>query len=196
MRYLILPTLALCLATAAPAAAQTVVSEASGNWAGASGQGFTFLARLSQDRDRLGLTIWNGGPGTPATAEGSPQLQNAEIELGAFATRQELEVFETADGSTLQIVVEFADEDAEGRSVTQLRYLDNQFTVVGYYHLSKFYNPGSEPFTYECDVDLWNMVSIENGQQRRLEPVAFDALNASSWTWGSAFDRGYCTRQG
>jgi hypothetical protein len=38
------------------------------------------------------------------------------------------------------------------------------------------------------------MVTIDNGQQRQLEPVGFEALNASDWTFGAAFDRGFCTR--
>ena len=185
--------LTLSFALALPAVAQTVISEASGNWAGASNQGFHFRAQLVQNRDRLGLRIWNAIDGVPP-ASGDPAFDNTEIELGAFATRQQLEIFETQAGTTLQVVVEFADEDAEGRSVTQIQYLDNQFTVVGFYHRSKFYNPGGEPFTTECDVDLWNMVTFDNGRERKLAPVGFEALNASDWTWGAAFDRGFCTR--
>lgn len=191
MRSLAALSLSLCLAL--PATAQTVLSEASGNWAGASNQGFYFAAQLVQDQDRLGLVIWNGNESVPSTA-GDPEFDNRQIELGAFATRQALEVIESTNGSILQIVVEFADEDAEGRSVTQIQRIDGQYTVTGYYHLSRFYNPGGEPYSYECDVDLWNMVSIDNGRQRQLEPVGFEALNASDWTWGAAFDRGFCTR--
>jgi hypothetical protein len=183
----------LFLILTCPVAAQTPVSEASGNWAGASNQGFYFMAQLVQNKDRLGLLIWNGNDGVPS-ASGDPEFDNREIELGAFATRQDLEVVETPNGTILQIVVEFADEEAEGRSVTQIQRLDNQYTVVGYYHLSKFYNPGGEPFAYECDVDLWNMVTIDGGTERQLEPVGFEALNASDWSFGAAFDRGFCTR--
>jgi hypothetical protein len=189
-----LPTLSLLLVLTLPAAARTVISEASGNWAGPSNTGFYFTAQLVQNKDRLGLVIWNGNDGKPATS-GDPEFDNREIELGAFATRQALEVFDSPNGSILQIVVEFADEDAEGRSVTQIQRIDNQYTVVGYYHLSKFYNPGGEPYSHECDVDLWKMVSIDNGTERQLEPVGFEALNASEWTYGAAFDRGFCTRR-
>lgn len=188
-----LSALAVTLALAMPAAAETAVSEVSGNWAGPSGTGFYFTAQLVQNKDRLGLLIWNGNDAVPGTS-GSPEFDNREIELGAFATRQELEVLDSGTGSILQITVEFADEEAEGRSVTQIQRIDNQYTVVGYYHLSKFYNPGGEPYSYECDVDLWNMVSIDNGTQRQLDPVGFEALNASDWTFGAAFDRGFCTR--
>jgi hypothetical protein len=184
---------ALALSLALPAQAQTVLSEASGNWAGASNNGFFFNAQLVQHRDRLGLMIWTGLDGVPPTS-GDPDFDNRGIELGAFATWQALEVYESDRGTTLQIVVEFADEEAEGRSVTQIQRIDNQYTVTGYYHLSRFYNPGGEPILYECDVDLWNMVTIDNGQERQLEQVAFEALNASDWTWGAAFDRGYCSR--
>ncbi|MCU0904542.1 MAG: hypothetical protein MUE83_11785 [Tabrizicola sp.] len=188
-----LAALTLSVAFTLPVAAQTVVSEASGNWAGSSNQGVYFTAQLVQNKDRLGLVIWNGNDGVPGT-QGAPEFDNGQIELGAFATRQELEVFEGPNGATLQIVIEFADEEAEGRSVTQIQRIDNQYTVTGYYHRSKFYNPGGEPYTYECDVDLWKMVTIDNGQERQLEPVGFEALNASDWTWGAAFDRGFCTR--
>lgn len=191
MRYL--SALALTLAIGLPAAAQTVLSEASGNWAGPSNTGFYFTAQLVQNKDRLGLVIWNGNDGAPGTS-GSPEFDNREIELGAFATRQDLEVLDSPNGSILQITVEFADEEAEGRSVTQIQRIDNQYTVVGYYHRSSFYNPGGEPYSYDCDVDLWNMVSVDNGTRRQLEPVGFEALNASDWTFGAAFDRGFCTR--
>ncbi len=189
------PVLALSLMTL-PVTAETLLSEATGNWAGASNEGFYFRAQLSQvpNDDKARLMIWGGAlDGVPAAA-GDPEFDNDQIALSAFATRQELEVYDSGEGSILQVVTEFADEDAEGRSVVQIQYLDNQYTVVGYYHLSKFYNPGGEPFAYECDVDLWNMVSIENGQQRTLEPVGFEALNASDWTWDAAFERGFCTR--
>jgi hypothetical protein len=191
MRSLVALTLSLALSL--PAAALTVVSQASGNWAGPSNDGFYFHAVLVQDKDRLGLVIWNGNDRVPSM-DGDPAFNNRQIELGAFATRQDLEVLETPNGSILQVVVEFADEEAEGRSVTQLQFIDNQYTVIGYYHLSKFYNPGGEPTSYECDVDLWNMVTIDGGKERQLEPVGFEALNASDWTFGAAFDRGFCTR--
>jgi hypothetical protein len=188
-----LTALCLTLALTLPASAQTQLAEASGNWAGASGDGFYFLARLIQNQDKARLAIWNGNDGVPS-GQGDPSFDNPEMELGAFATRQALEVLDSPDGSILQVVTEFADEEAEGRSVVQVQFIDNQFTVVGYYHLSKFYNPGGEPYSYECDVDLWKMVSIDDGKERKLEPVDFEALNASDWTYSSAFDRGFCTR--
>ena len=191
---LALTALTLTLALAVPATAQTILSEATGNWAGASNQGFFFRARLSQNEDKARLIIWGGALDGVPDAAGDPEFDNDAIALGAFATRQELEVIDTGQGSILQIVTEFADEDAEGRSVVQIQYLDNQYRVVGYYHLSNFYNPGGEAFAYECDVDLWNMITIDNGKERKLQPVASEELNASDWTWDAAFDRGYCTR--
>lgn len=190
-----LAALFLSIAVALPLRAETVISEASGNWAGASTQGFYFLARLARTKDKLRLSIWGGAlEGVPA-GTGAPEFDNPAFELSAFATREALEVVEGPDGSSiLQVVVDFADEEAEGRSVTQLQFIDNQYTVVGYYNLSRFYNPGGEPFTRECDVDLWNMVAIEDGVERQLEPVGFEALNASDWTFGAAYDRGFCSR--
>ncbi len=191
-----LTALTLTVTLACPAFGQTILSEATGNWAGASNQGFYFRAHLIQNEDKARLAIWGGALEGVPDASGDPEFDNDQIALGAFATRQELEVFDTGKGSVLQVVTEFADEEAEGRSVVQVQFIDNQYTVVGYYHLSRFYNPGGEPASYECDVDLRNMVTSDGGVELELElePVAFDALNASDWTWSAAFDRGYCTR--
>lgn len=184
-----LPALFLSLTLALPVAAQTLLSEASGNWAGSSRDGFTFLARLTQNEDKARLVIWGGGPGSPAVAEGDPQFDNDQIALGAFATRQALEVLDTGNGSILQIVTEYADEEGSGRSVTQIQFIDNQFTVVGYFHGGEYLGQA-----FECDVDLWKMTATEDGTTRALEPVGFEALNASGWTWDAAYERGFCTR--
>ena len=105
-----LAALLLTLVTAVPSGAETFIAEASGNWAGASRQGFYFLARLSRAEDKLRLSIWGGAlDGVPA-GTGEPEFDNPAIELSAFATREALEVVEGPDGSILQVVVEFADE--------------------------------------------------------------------------------------
>lgn len=189
-----LTDLNLSLALAFPAIGQTLLSEATGNWAGASNQWFFFRAQTGQNEDKARLKIWGGRTDKVPGAFGDPDFDNGQIALGAFATRQELEVVDTGQGSILKVVTGFADEDAEGRSVAQIQIIDNQHTVVGHYHRSMFYDPGGEPFSYECDVDLWNMVSVDIGQERKLEPVGFEALNASDWTFSAAFDRGFCTR--
>ena len=185
----LLPVLCLTVACAVPATAETVLSEASGNWAGASGEGFTFLARLTQNEDMARLVIWGGGPGSPAVAEGEPQFDNPGIALGAFATKQALEVRDTGDGSVLQIVTEYADETGSGRTVTEIQYIDNQFTLVGYHHQGELAGQA-----FECDVDLWKMTAVEDGKTRVLEPVGFEALNASDWSWDAAYERGFCHR--
>lgn len=187
MRRLAALTYPLLLAL--PLQAQTLLSEASGNWAGASGEGFTFLARLTQNEDKSRLTIWGGGPGSPAVAEGEPQFENPEFALGAFATRQALEVLDTGEGSILQVITEYADEEGSGRSVTEVQFIDNQFTVTGFYHGGEYLGQN-----FECDVDLWKMVTTENGVERALEPVGFEALNASEWRFDTAYERGFCTR--
>ena len=185
----LLPALCLTLACALPATAETVLSEASGNWAGASGEGFTFLARLSQNEDKARLVIWGGGPGSAAVAEGEPQFDNPTIVIGAFATKQELEVLDTGDGSILQIVTDYADEEGSGRTITQIQFIDNQFTVVGYFHAGELAGQA-----FDCEGDLWRMTATEAGKARVLEPVGFEALNASDWTWDAAYERGFCHR--
>ncbi len=185
----LIASLALALSLAQPVLAENLLSEASGNWAGSKGEGFSFLARLTQNEDKARLVIWGGGPGSAAVAEGDPQFDNREIALGAFATQQALEVLDTGDGSILQVVTEYADEEGSGRTVTQIQFIDNQFTVVGYFHAGELAGK-----SFECDVDLWKMVVTEDGRTRTLEPVGFEALNASDWTWASAYDRGFCHR--
>ena len=185
----LIPAFALVVSLVLPARAENLLSEASGNWAGSSGDGFTFLARLNQNKDMARLVIWGGGPGSPAEAEGEPQFDNPTIAIGAFATKQELEVLETGDGSILRIVTEYADEEGSGRIVTQIQFLDNQFTVVGYHHAGE-----TAGRSHDCEVDLWKMTVTEDGTTRELEPVGFEALNASDWTWDAAYERGFCHR--
>ena len=44
------------------------------------------------------------------------------------------------------------------------------------------------------NVDLWKMTAVEDGESRVLEPVGFEALNASDWTWDAPYERGFCHR--
>ena len=167
------------------------LAEATGNWAGPAGGGFYFRATLEAEADRARLRIWNGTEAVPQGGE--PQLDVADFALTAFATDVRLEVLDTPQGSILQVVVEFADEEAEGRDVVQLQYLDFQYTIVGYYHLSRFGTAGE---TRECEVDARNGRVTEDGTTRSLPPTDFEAMNASAWHFGAAFDRGWCQRMG
>jgi hypothetical protein len=178
----------LCLAE--PVAAQTVLSEVSGNWAGASNQGFNFRAELSwtpgEEANRL--RIWSGYDG-PAT---DLDFDNPAISLGAFATVQALEVVETADGSILHVITEFADEMAEGRSVVQIQFRDFQYTVVGYSFQELAHDDPNGPVPFTCELDLLGGKATIDGQTRDLPPMDSEALNASDWTFSAAFDRGWC----
>lgn len=184
----------IALGTAGPGAAGPVISEASGNWAGPGGGGYWFRAVLEQEADTARLRIWNDLAAVPAG--GDPQLDVGDFALSAFviAGGQRLEVLDSPEGTILQVVTEFADEEAEGRDVVQIRFIDNQFTVTGYYHLSRFYNPGGEPVTVECDVDAWGGRVTVDGTPSQLPPMDFEALNASLWHFGAGFDRGWCPR--
>lgn len=175
MRPLIL-SLALALAT--PAAAEEVLSEVSGNWAGPSNQGVYFRAELTQHQETAGLKIW-AGYDAPATDQ-NLDFDNDRIALSAYATSQRLEVLDTADGSILQVITEYADEAGEGKAVVQIQFLDFQYTVIGYSHHGISYNPDGAPLPYDCDVDL--------------TPMATEDTNASDWTFDTPFDRGYCPR--
>ncbi|MGL5011472.1 MAG: hypothetical protein ACRC6I_16455 [Paracoccaceae bacterium] len=177
---------ALCLA-AGPVAADTVMSEVSGNWAGADGGGFYFRAVLSQVEDRARLQIWNGTD--EAALTGDAQFDNDRIALSAFATEQALEVLETETGSMLGLTIRFADETAEGQEVLMISFLDNQFTVMGFAHESTAQEGGA---AYACALDLWNGTVTAGGVTSDLPPMDFEAKNASDWHFGAAFERGYC----
>jgi hypothetical protein len=184
--------LAACLTVCAmPLHAQQMLSDVSGNWGGTDGGGFEFRAMLLQETETARLRIWQGPGGIVESDD--PQFDNAEIVLSAYArdNGQRLELLETADGTILQVVTESADEEYEGRIAVQIRYLDNQFTVIRYDHEDLRY---SDNVAYACNADLWNGTVTVNGVTSDLPPRDFEALNASAWTYGAAFDRGICPR--
>ena len=181
---------------ASPAAAVDPLSEVSGNWAGPEGGGFYFSATLEQAGDAARLRIWHAPEAAPQG--GDPALDVADFALSAFVTEggQWLEVVDLGGGagSILQVITEFADEEAEGREVVQLQYLDNQFTVTGFFHRSVFYNPGGATEPFECEVDVRNGIATVDGQRQALPPMDFEAMNAAGWSYGAAFERGWCPR--
>ncbi len=189
--------LSACLTVCAmPLQAQDLLSEVSGNWGGTTNSGFYFRAELTQMPPEQGtarLRMWNALDGIPRG--GDPQFDNPRIALSAYTVDngQRLELQEGAEGTTLQVITEFADEAAEGRVTVDIQYLDNQFTVVGY-HL---HDIGYEDnIAYACDADLWNGTVTFNGTVSDLPPRDFEALNASGWTYDAAFSRGICPRPG
>lgn len=181
-------TTAIAVALALPASAETIVSEASGNWAGASNSGFYFLARLTQEEDMARLRIWGGATDGVPKGEGDPEFDNTGIELSAFATSQTLEVVDGPDGSVLQLVTEFADEYAEGRIVLKIQYIDNQYTVLGY-HYQEVTHEGT---AYDCDVDFQGGQMTEDGMEYAVQ-VDDGMTNAANWTHSIAFDRSICS---
>jgi hypothetical protein len=182
----------VALAFATPASADQLLSTVSGNWAGLEKAGFYFRAELTQGNQTAELSIWNGLDGVPSG--GDPQFVNTKITLSAFATVQELQVQENQNGSILEVVNEYADEEGQGRSVVQIQYLDNQFTVIGFSHRDTVRNRSGAEITSDCVVDLWNGKATLNGAERELPPEDFEAMNASDWGWDAAYERGYCPR--
>ena len=184
--------LGLALLVSVPARAETILSEASGNWAGASGQGFSFLARLTEEDDFARLRIWSGTADAPPTGEGDPELDNGQISLAAFASLQALEVVETEQGAVLQVITEFADEYAEGRIVLQIQFIDNQYTVVGYHYQEIAHDQGNGPVPYECNIDFADGSMTEDGMEFAMS-VEDGMTNASGWIYSVVFDRGLCS---
>ncbi len=183
--------LVAALSQASPARAEPA-PEVTGNWAGPSNQGFYFRAALEQSApDSVSLLIWNGNDAVPARA-GEPALNVPEFALSAFVRAQGLQLVEDADGTTLQVVTDFADEVAEGREVVSIQFLDFQYTVVGYSHHSEEYAEGGGTIPYACDIDFRGGKVTENGTTRDLPAMDFEATNASGWHFAVAFDRGWC----
>lgn len=186
---------ALCLTTLLaplPALSETILSEASGNWAGAGGQGFTFLARLTQEDDMARLRIWSGAPDAPPTGEGDPDLDNGQIALAAFATLQALEVVETDQGAVLQVVTEFTDEYAEGRVELQIRLIDSEYKVVGYHYQEVAHDQGDGPVPYDCAINFAEGSMTEDGMEFAMS-VEDSMTLASNWTFSVVFDRSLCS---
>lgn len=179
----------LAFAAMAQAAGAGPRAEATGNWAGSAGGGFHFRATLEGVEDRVTLVIRNGIDAVPPAAA-EPELVVPDFALSAFATNR-LEVAEGPEGSTLQVVTDFADETGEGREVVSLRFIDFQFTVTGYaFRLAGHLDNGTRD--YGCEVDLLAGTVTEDGRTRALPPMDVAALNASGWRHDAAFTRGWC----
>ncbi|WP_157970884.1 hypothetical protein [Pseudogemmobacter bohemicus] len=183
------------LAPALPVVARDLGGEATGNWAGASGEGFFFRAALEPHADLAALRIWNGTNAIP-DGKGDPDLNAQEFALSAFATSLRLEVIERADSSVLQVITEFADEESEGRIVEEIQFIDFQFTITGYSHEMTLDNFDGPPGYSSCTVDTLSGRVVDNGKERSLPQMDADALNASNWSYAAVFDRGWCSRLG
>ena len=202
MRSVIKAAICAAAMAATPVLAETGFAPVSGNWAGPEGGGSDFTATLEQEADTVRLRIWNGGPVGAGTMD-LPTLEVGNFALSAFVIEggQRLEVVSSeaaigkgfGSGSILQVVTEFADEVAEGVSIVQIQEVDGNFLVTGYYHRSETYTD-ADPLVFECMVDVWNgMVSVD-GTESALPPQNYESMGAIGWTYGAAFDRGWCPR--
>jgi hypothetical protein len=174
---------------AGPVLASALLGEVTGNWAGASGQGFDFRAELTEEAGAARLRIWQGMGGM---LESEPQLDMTgvvyrdSIIAGGVQT---LELASTGTATELLIVTEGTDEMGEVREVVRVAFLDNQFTVVGY---SIALTGSPDGHDYDCTVDLVNDSVTAMGETRALEARAFEDDNLSGWGPGAAFSRGFC----
>jgi len=192
------------LAGLVPAHAETGFAVVSGNWAGPEGGGVFFTATLEQEADTVRLSIWDVAS-AGAEAIGEPRLDVDDFALSAYAIEggQRLEVVTSeaaigrgfGSGSILQMVTEFADEEAKGVSIVQIQSIDGNLLVTGYYHQFEFYSSfGANPLVFECVVDVWNGTVTVDGTESALPPMDYEAMRAGGWSFGAAFDRGWCPR--
>ncbi len=181
---------AVLLLQSAPGSAEAVLSEVTGNWGGLEENGFWFRARLSDDGGKARLQIWNGDllsePRMPTLDVPNIVWRSNLVEDG----EQRLEAVVSGNGTALIIMTETSDEQYTARENLVISYIDNQFTVVGYFRTSADINTGQD--IAECDVDVWNDKAVFNGIARTVKAVDFEAKNAALWTATSAVDLGYC----
>lgn len=180
---------------AGPGRAEEPLAEVSGNWAGASGQGFAFRALLTDDGGQARLRIFQG---TDAASLGaSPELDVTPVvyrDTIVAGDHQGLELVTGPDSTTLQIVTDSDDEQYGFREVVEVQFLDFQFTVVGYaVDLTDFSNPGE---SYSCHVDLRDNRRVVNGRAEPLPPRPFEADNLSDWGPDAALAKGLCPAPG
>jgi hypothetical protein len=173
-------------------AEDTVIGEASGNWAGPSNQGFFYRAELILEKpngafdDFVRLRIFQGTDAIPS-ASGAPQLDNPDITMRLIGVGEQR--LETGADGALILATEGADETAEFAERIVIRFIDNQFTVVGYFLAID--EAEFEP--YSCEADLWNGETVFNGARwPEARRMGFEGLNASAWSFRLAVERGAC----
>jgi hypothetical protein len=175
---------------AAPVSAQEeIVSEVSGNWAAPANGGFYYRAVLAIEKkdgvytDFARLRIYQGmqpSPGDDALQLDNPAFGFRLIGVG----EQRLEV---AEDGALIVILDGADETSEFLARRVIRFIDNQFTVVGEYR-----RWAEEGRVYECDLDVWNAEAVVNGARHEVGAIAFEDKNAALWSDRTAFERGWC----
>lgn len=176
-------------------AAGTVLDEVSGNWAGASGQGFAFRAVLSDEGGQARLQIWQGMDAAGLTGE--PQLDMMPVVYRdniIAGGHQGLALEVGADASTLRIVTESEDEQYGFQETIAVQFLDFQYTVVAYeVTLTDFSNPAQ---SYSCQLDLIANRRTVNGVADSLPPRAFEEDNLTAWGPDAALTKGLCPTPG
>ena len=182
----------LGLALAAGPAAAGVLSEAEGNWAGSSAQGFAFRAELSDDAGAARLRIWQGLPETPPALEFDQTGLIARDNIIAGG-RQELRLEVQPGGTTLVLHTEAADESGEMTEDVSVRFVDFQFTVTAY-RIALTGAPDAPD--YHCAVDLAHDEVTFQGLRAPLAPRPAEADNLALWQPRAAFDRGFCPPPG
>lgn len=185
----------LCATLASPARAEIALGEVSGNWAGASGQGFVFRAVLTDEGGQARLRIWQGMDA--ASLQGEAQLDVAPVVYRdniIAGDKQGLELAVGQDASTLKIVTDSDDEQYRFQETVSVQFLDFQYTVVAYdVIVTDFTDPAQ---SYACSVDLRANSRVVNGVAESLPPRAFEDDNLSAWGPDAALAKGLCPAPG
>ncbi|MGL4311749.1 MAG: hypothetical protein ACRCSU_14825 [Paracoccaceae bacterium] len=189
MKYV---TIALGLLAAAPACAQDVLSEVSGNWAAPKNDGFYYRATLTPDGEYVRLRIYQGA--TPDLTEADLQLDNSGIgSLMTIGVDLVNELRVGPDGR-LTIHASGADESYGFSEEIDIHYIDNQFTVVGYRQAITELNqmPDTAEEDYACEVKPAEGKILWAGIENPFPELAFEDLNAGEWNVLSAVELGLC----
>jgi hypothetical protein len=175
-----------------PALSGPILSEVTGNWAGASNQGFYFRAQMEDMGDHVALQIWNGMGAVPeATFDPAMRIETLMLRDNLIEPgEQRLELIPGSDTMTLLAVTESADEQAETREALTIRFMDNMFMATGYYWRITDYQ--APDMSYECDADLASGKTMFGGLEEPGPALSFEDKNAALWSPTRIFELGYC----
>ena len=185
----------LLAAFPAGAFAQDILSTATGNWAGASNQGFFYRAELYPNGDFVGLRICQSLDAPPASCPADAiELNNPAIQ-GHMTIGVNLEntLIANPDG-TLTLRARADDESYTFTENVVIQMMDNQFTVMGYFLNSSEIEQveGQERDIFECNADVWNDVAEWSFGPSTWQGASFEDKNASLWHPGRAAELGIC----
>ena len=175
-----------------PLHAGEVISTATGNWAGASNQGFYYRAELYENGDHVGLRICQSIEGVPASCPADqaaldvPQIQY-RMTIGVNLQN----VLEAKPDGSLVVHAQAEDEAYGFVEDVTIQMMDNQFTVMRYDMASVPLVVGDDEMAYACSVNIWED-RAENGGNPEWQGASFEDKNAAYWSPNRIYELQAC----